>query len=299
MRRLRSGSIPDVFAFELALAAAFMLLAASSISEDVPPAIVARMQRAEELLRELRTALMIDQPVQIAAVAVHPLIFAVSPADMQKSRFILSMELGFLLSIDDEELRAALAHELGHVWIFTHHPFLHTERLANSIAQQAVPRDRFERLYSKLWAYEGKSGVDLDQLLGPRPPAEPEVNLASTTVPVEAARQAATERAPEIPEGSGEVVWARGFEGQLIAGLDGDTYEPIRTEIIERVQETLKTRGLYSGPINGVLDLPTMKAVYAFQRERRITPLSGVPTPQTRRMIEQGSHTDPPPRTGG
>jgi predicted Zn-dependent protease len=81
------------------------------------------------------------------------------------------MELGFLRMLDDDELQAALAHELGHVWIFTHHPYLQTERVANSIGERAVKRIYFEKLYSKLWTYERQPGVPFEQLLGPDPDA--------------------------------------------------------------------------------------------------------------------------------
>jgi hypothetical protein len=45
------------------------------------------------------------------------------------------------------------------------------------------------------------------------------------------------------------------------------------------------------GPINGVLDGPTMRAIYAFQEANHLQ-LCGVPTPHTRKMLAQGSHTD-------
>jgi hypothetical protein len=77
------------------------------------------------------------------------------------------MEAGFLLTLDDDELLGAMAHEMGHVWIFTHHPFLQTEMLANEIGQKVVPRRNFEKVYTKLWAYERTSGVPMDELLGP------------------------------------------------------------------------------------------------------------------------------------
>jgi predicted Zn-dependent protease len=67
-----------------------------------------------------------------------------------------------LLSAD--EIEAALAHELGHVWIFTHHPYLQTELLANQVAMRAVSRDALARVYQKVWQ-SGPKG-DLVAFLG-------------------------------------------------------------------------------------------------------------------------------------
>jgi Putative peptidoglycan binding domain len=97
---------------------------------------------------------------------------------------------------------------------------------------------------------------------------------------------------PQSLEGSGEVAWAKAFRGQLIAGLDGELYEPYRSVTIERIQRAIKERGLYAGPINGILDTPTMKAIYTFQQANHNLQVCGVPTPRTRKMLEQGSHTD-------
>jgi hypothetical protein len=52
------------------------------------------------------------------------------------------------------------------VWIYTHHPFLQTERQANIVGQRVVDRRNFEEVYAKLWMYEGSSGVPIDDLLG-------------------------------------------------------------------------------------------------------------------------------------
>jgi hypothetical protein len=87
-----------------------------------------------------------------------------------------------------------------------------------------------------------------------------------------------------------EVRWAEGFEG-LIRGLDGYLYEGYGTPAISRTQQTLRTRGLYNGPIDGVLDLETMRAIYAFQEASYGLSHSGIPTPRTRHLLDQGSHT--------
>jgi len=98
--------------------------------------------------------------------------------------------------------------------------------------------------------------------------------------------------ASRLPEDSGITAWADRFEGKLIAGLDGSLYMPYRRATIERVQKALIDRGLYTGPANGVLDRPTMKSIYQFQEANFNLQRCGIPTPRTRNMLQQGSHTD-------
>ena len=104
---------------------------------------------------------------------------------------------------------------------------------------------------------------------------------------------------PQVLEDSGKILWAHGYEGILIAGFDDGLYEPYAHALIVRVQRALRNRGLYGGPVNGALDKPTMEALYAFQKANKILQRCGIPTPFTRKMLEQGSHTDPAlsPRT--
>lgn len=154
---------------QLALIVAFLFLAAIPGGDDSPGNVIPKVKRARELVKELSPALGIDREVQVMGIPYHPLVFLVVPVNPRKDKFLLSMEVGFLQGLDDDELRAAVAHELGHVWIFRHHPFLQTERLANEIGERSVDRKNFERLYKKLWVYEGAAGVTMEQLLGPEP----------------------------------------------------------------------------------------------------------------------------------
>jgi hypothetical protein len=162
----------------------FVLLMARPVAKDPTNIASLRARRAQEFVDQLRTELTIRNEIQIAVVVYHPLVFSVQPIDIDKTRYLMTMELGFLLMLKDDELRAAIAHELGHVWIYTHHPFLQTERLANNIGLRVVDRESFEKMYAKLWMYEGASGVPIDDLLGrPRTGTNVPKPLVSETRP--------------------------------------------------------------------------------------------------------------------
>jgi hypothetical protein len=126
------------------------------------------------------------------------------------------------------------------------------------------------------------------------PPAVP-------TPPVESLDQPEREEVQEMSAplpGSGQAVWAQGFEGELIMGLNGERYLPYSATTIQHVQSVMKNRGLYAGPLNGVLDAPTMESIDKFQTAYYLL-RCGVPTPRTRQLLEQGSHTDIGSSRGG
>ena len=50
------------------------------------------------------------------------------------------------------------AHELGHVWIYTHHPYEQSERYANDIALRVINRAALEPVYVKVWKRTGIKG---------------------------------------------------------------------------------------------------------------------------------------------
>jgi len=112
----------------------------------------------QALTDELRAALSIPNPVIVSLVRSHRLVVSVERRKDQDGGFSLAIEEGFLEGLSAEELTAVVAHELGHVWIFTHHPFLHTEELANEIAMQAVSREVLESVYAKVWKHTGEKG---------------------------------------------------------------------------------------------------------------------------------------------
>src|SRR5262245_58358178 len=93
------------------------------------------------LVEELKLQLHISNWVQVGIVENNRLGLSVVPADSRCDFFILLIDTHLLHRLDSDQLKAALAHELGHVWIYTHHPYLQTEALANQVAMRAVSRE--------------------------------------------------------------------------------------------------------------------------------------------------------------
>lgn len=78
---------------------------------------------------------------------------------------MISVDRAFVDLLTGDELEASLAHELGHVWIYTHHPYLQTERLANDIAMRVVSRATLVPMYEKVWQRTGIKG-NLAEFIG-------------------------------------------------------------------------------------------------------------------------------------
>jgi hypothetical protein len=134
------------------------------------------------------------------------------------------------------------------------------------------------------------------QAPGPSASPPPDQSLPLATTPLESPRKSeeaeVQEATSQLPGTTGQQAWAHGFEGDLILGLDGALYVAYDATTIKHVQSVMKDRGLYAGPLNGVLDPPTMESIYTFQEANPYLLRCGVPTPRTRKLLEQGSHTD-------
>src|SRR5687767_11721947 len=127
--------------------------------------------RLNAIVSDLKSRLLITSPIAASVVPSNALMMSVEPPTETRETFLLSVEASFLESLTDDELEAAVAHELGHVWIFTHHPFLQTEQLANDIAMRLVSRDALAQLYDRVWSRRGTKGGDIGRFLGPQPQA--------------------------------------------------------------------------------------------------------------------------------
>jgi len=149
------------FSTLVCLAVISMTLAAR-IDASEPPSTVA----LQALVDGVKTELGIDAVVSAAIVTKNSLVVSVQRIDTDPGTFRMEFEGPFLPLLDQDELKAVIAHELGHVWIYTHHPYLQTELLANTVAMRAVPRASLERVYGKVWDHQGTKG-DLARFLGP------------------------------------------------------------------------------------------------------------------------------------
>jgi hypothetical protein len=119
----------------------------------------------QEVLDQVRARLGIDRDVTLALVAENPFVVSVEAPARADAPYVVRLEESLLGLLTPEEIEAALAHELGHVWVFTHHPYLQTERLANEVALRAVSREALARVYEKVWKRGGTKG-DLVRFLG-------------------------------------------------------------------------------------------------------------------------------------
>jgi hypothetical protein len=131
--------------------------------ERAPAAAPATPGAVQKLVNAMRKELALTHRVSVELVAHNPLKASVEPVKVVTRKgttqaFRLSIERAFLDKLSTDELRAVIAHELGHVWIYTHHPYLQTEQLANTIAMRIVPRENIVKVYSKVWAEAGPAG---------------------------------------------------------------------------------------------------------------------------------------------
>ncbi len=120
-------------------------------------------QKIAGIVQIFAAKLGIAEHVTVSIVSGNFRLASVERASLDS--FQMSFEEEFVRGLDDKALQAAVAHELGHVWIFTHFPYLQTEVLANEQAMKLVPRADLENIYRKVWAAKGEKG-DFSKVLG-------------------------------------------------------------------------------------------------------------------------------------
>ena len=121
----------------------------------------------QNITDQLRARMEIVERVVVTVVDHNPLVMSVETLSGRSGPFVITADREFIRSLTAEELDAALAHELGHVWIYTHHPYLQTERLANEIALRVTNADVMLPLYEKVWKRLGIRGNLADYISTP------------------------------------------------------------------------------------------------------------------------------------
>lgn len=114
--------------------------------------------RIQAITDELRDRLDILETVHVTMVEHNPLVMSVETLSGRSGPFVITVDREFVAGLSDEELKAALAHELGHVWIYTHHPYVQSERYANDIALRVTSRSVLQPVYEKVWKRIGMRG---------------------------------------------------------------------------------------------------------------------------------------------
>lgn len=142
-----------------------LLLSGECLLGGTKPEADSRIERVRTIVDRLRNNLSIPNEVFVSIVPKNKRLISVERTKDARAAFILSFDGNFLDTLNDNELTAAIAHELGHIWIFTHHPFLQTELLANQIAMKAVTRESLEQVYERVWKDTGTKR-DIQDLLG-------------------------------------------------------------------------------------------------------------------------------------
>ena len=120
----------------------------------------------QNLTDDLRSRLQIRESVHVTLVNHNPLVMSVETLAGRTGPFVISIDRDFVRELSPREVEAAIAHELGHVWIYTHPPYVQTERLANDIAMRVINRSAFEPVYEKVWQRTGIRG-NLVDFIGP------------------------------------------------------------------------------------------------------------------------------------
>jgi hypothetical protein len=129
--------------------------------EEYFPESQGRLALIDLIVQDFSRRLGITQEVTFSFMVGNPSLVCVGRAEPDKDVFQLLFEEEFLKTLGERDVCAAVAHELGHVWIFTHFPYLQTEALANEYALKLVPQQDLDSLYEKvrLWKQANPSST--------------------------------------------------------------------------------------------------------------------------------------------
>lgn len=133
-----------------------VLLSLTGVESSGAAATAVTVHSVQEVVDECRDALGLSPMVRVVLVDENPRVVSVARDIGAPDAFVLAFARGFLVELTAAEVRAVVAHELGHVWIFGHHPYLQTEQLANEVALRLVTRAELESAYRKVETMAGR-----------------------------------------------------------------------------------------------------------------------------------------------
>ncbi len=141
---------------------------ATAPEEALNSRVNSTIAQLQQLSDDLRARMEILERVVVTVVDHNPLVMSVETLGGRSGPFVISADRDFMDSLSVDEKRASLAHELGHVWIYTHHPYLQSERLANDIAMRVTSADVLVPVYEKVFQRLGTRGNLADYLTLPQ-----------------------------------------------------------------------------------------------------------------------------------
>ena len=137
-------------------AALSVLLSLAGVESLGAGTTTAAAESVQGVVDAYRDTLGLSPTVRVVLVDTNPRAVSVARDPGAPDTFVLAFERAFLGELTPAELRAVVAHELGHVWIFSNHPYLQTEQLANEVALKLVTRDELDSAYRKLHTVKGR-----------------------------------------------------------------------------------------------------------------------------------------------
>ena len=144
-----------------------LLLWLLPLRSEVPPTLSATEPIAEmstivslqDLTDDLRGRLHITERVHVTLVDHNPLVMSVETLGGRTGPFVITVDRDFIQELNQPEVEAAIAHELGHVWIYTHQPYRADRSGWPTTSRCAsINRSAFEPVYEKVWAANRHQG---------------------------------------------------------------------------------------------------------------------------------------------
>ena len=126
-------------------------------------------QNLAALARTYKRQLGIHADIPVMIIKKNERLASVRPYPGRSATYLMEIDESFLATLSEDEKHAIVAHEVGHVWIFTHDPYQQSEALANEKAEGLVRQNSLVTLYKKVWALGGQDGTlaqFLNQKLG-------------------------------------------------------------------------------------------------------------------------------------